>query len=266
METPSLLDSYLKQLGLPAFIQQYRRVAEEAMRTQASHEQFLLALVEQEILKREQQRLQRLIRAARIPMAKDLADFDFSAIPSVNQQVVLDLAQGHYIPAAETIVLIGNPGLGKTHVASGLALAACRQGHRVRFYTAAALVNDLLQAQAEHRLNRFMTQALKNQLVVLDELGFIPLSTVGAQLIFQFCSTLYDRVAVVVTSNLRFADWTQVFGDERLTVALLDRLTHKAHVLEFIGESHRFRQRVQRERRRGAKAPEVVADEVLNAA
>lgn len=252
MENPTLLDSYLKQLGLPAFSQQYRQLAEDATRTQASYEQFLFALVEQEVLKREQQRLQRLMRAARFPVLRDLADFDFAAIPSLNQPQILALAQGHYIPAAESVLLIGNPGLGKTHIASGLALAACKQGYRVRFYTAAALVNDLLQAQAEHRINRFMTQILKYQLVVLDELGFIPLSTVGAQLLFQFCSCLYERVAVMVTSNLRFADWTQVFGDERLTAALLDRLTHKAHILEFVGDSHRIRQRMQQERRRGS--------------
>ena len=252
MDSPTLLDSYLKQLGLPAFSQQYRRLAEDATRTQASYEQFLFALVEQEVLKREQQRLQRLMRAARFPVQRDLADFDFAAIPSLNQQQILALAQGHYIPRAESVLLIGNPGLGKTHIASGLALAACKQGYRVRFYTAAALVNDLLAAQAEHRVNRFMTQALKYQLIVLDELGFIPLSTVGAQLLFQLCSCLYERVAVMVTSNLRFADWTQVFGDERLTAALLDRLTHKAHILEFVGESHRIRQRMQQERRRGS--------------
>ena len=254
MDIPPLLESYLKHLGLPAFVQQYRRLAAEATRTQASYEQFLFAVVEQEILKREQQRLQRLIRAARFPVLKDLTDFDFTAIPSLNQQMVLTLAQGRYIPAAETILLIGNPGLGKTHIASGLALAACKQGYRVRFYTAAALVNDLLQAQAEHRVNRFMTQTLKYQLVVLDELGFIPLSTVGAQLIFQFCSCVYERVAVMVTSNLRFADWTQVFGDERMTAALLDRLTHKAHILEFVGDSHRIRQRTQQERWRESAA------------
>jgi DNA replication protein DnaC len=249
MDPQPLLESYLKQLGLPAVVQHYRRVAEEAIRTQASYEQFLCSLIEHEIRKREQQRLQRLIRGARFPVVKDLADFQFSAIPSLNQPQILELAQGHYIPAAESILLIGNPGLGKTHIASGLALAACKQGYRVRFYTAAALVNDLLQAQADHRANRFMTQALKYQLIVVDELGFIPLSTVGAQLIFQFCSSVYERVALMVTSNLRFADWTQVFGDERLTAALLDRLTHKAHILEFVGDSHRIRQRTQRERR-----------------
>ncbi len=258
MEPSLLLESYLKQLGLPAVIQHYRRVAEEATRSQASYEQFLCILVEQEIHKREQQRLQRLIRSARFPVVKELADFQFAAIPSLNQPQILDLAQGHYIRAAESVVLIGNPGLGKTHIASGLALAACKQGYRVRFYTAAALVNDLLQAQADHRVNRFMTQALKYQLIVVDELGFIPFSSLGAQLIFQFCSSAYERVALMVTSNLGFADWTQVFGDERLTAALLDRLTHKAHILEFVGDSYRIRQRSQRERRgegHGATTP-----------
>ncbi len=253
MELSPLLESYLKQLGLPAVIQHYRRLADEATRSQATYEQFLCTLVEQEIRKREQQRLQRLIRGARFPVIKELADFQFATIPSLNQQQILALAQGHYIPAAESVILIGNPGLGKTHIASGLALAACKQGYRVRFYTAATLVNDLLQAQADQRVNRFMTQALKYQLIVVDELGFIPFSTLGAQLIFQFCSSVYERVALMVTSNLGFGDWTQVFGDERLTAALLDRLTHKAHILEFVGDSHRIRQRSQRERRAGSR-------------
>ena len=146
---------------------------------------------------------------------------------------------------------MGQPGLGKSHVAVGLALAACRQCQRVRFYNAAALVNELTLAQEQHRLPKFLATALKQNLIVLDELGFIPFSTTGAQLLFQFCSTLHERVAVIVTTNLKFADWTQVFGNERLTAALLDRLTHKAHILEFIGESFRFRQRMQQE----AQAP-----------
>jgi DNA replication protein DnaC len=143
--------------------------------------------------------------------------------------------------------MVGNQGLGKTHVATGLALAACRQGHRVRFYNAAGLVNELIRAQDEHQLPEFLSTALRHRLIVLDELGFIPFSPTGAQLIFQFCSILYERGAMIVTTNLRFADWTKVFGDERLTAALLDRLTHKGHILEFVGESYRFRQRMQRE-------------------
>jgi DNA replication protein DnaC len=247
MEATMLLDTYLKQLRLPTFLQNYRKVAEDAAQDNLGYDRFLLALAEQEIAQREQNRRVRRIKAARFPVLKELADFDFSAIPGLNKQKVLDLARGEYIQKADSLLMVGNPGLGKTHVAIGLGLAACRQGHRVRFYNAAGLVNELTQAQDEHELPKFLATALKHKLIVLDELGFIPFSATGAHLIFQFCSTLYERVAMIVTTNLRFADWPQVFGDERLTAALLDRLTHKAHILEFVGESYRFRERMQRE-------------------
>ena len=246
MEQTLLLDTYLKQLRLPMFVQHYRHIAEEAAQANLSYDRFLLALAEQEVAQRERNRQINLIRAARFPVLKELADFDFTCLPSVNKQQVLTLAGGSYIQKVEPLVMVGNPGLGKTHVAIGLALAACRQGYKVRFYTAAGLVNELIQAQDEHRLPRVLNTALKHHLIVLDELGFIPFTPTGAQLIFQFCSCLYERVTLLVTTNLRFADWTQVFGDERLTGALLDRLTHKAHILEFVGESYRFRQRLQR--------------------
>lgn len=247
MESTMLLDTYLKQLRLPTFVQNYRKFAEDAAQANLGYDRFLLALAEQEVAQREKNCQMRRIKAARFPMLKELASFDFSAISSLNKQKVLDLARGDYIQKAEPLLMVGNPGLGKTHAAIGLALAACRQGHRVRFYNAAGLVNELTQAQEEHRLPRFLASALKHHLIVLDELGFIPFSATGAHLIFQFCSTLYERVAMIVTTNLRFADWPQVFGDERLTAALLDRLTHKAHILEFVGESYRFRERMQRE-------------------
>lgn len=250
METPMLLESYLKQLRLPIFLRNYRQVAQEAAQANLGYDRFLLALAEQEVAQREKNRQTQLIRSARFPVIKELASFDFSCLSSLKKQQVLDLARGSYIQKAEPILLIGNPGLGKTHVATGLALAACRQGYRVRFYTAAGLVSELIQAQDEHRLPRILSAALKNQVIVIDELGFIPFSPAGAQLLFQFCSSLYERVAVIVTTNLRFADWTQVFGEERLTAALLDRLTHRAHILEFIGESFRFRQRMQKEAQR----------------
>jgi DNA replication protein DnaC len=245
MESQPLLESYLKELRLPAFLKHYRSFAEDAAQTHQGYNRYLQALAEQEVAQRERNRQERLIRAARLPVLKELADFDFSCVPSLHKQQVLALAQGDYIRQTESILVVGNPGLGKTHVATGLALTACRQGHRVRFYNAAALVNELLQAQEERRLPKLFNHALKQQVVVLDELGFIPFTTTGAQLIFQFCATLYERVALIVTTNLRFADWTQVFGDERLTAALLDRLTHRAHILEFVGESYRFRQRLQ---------------------
>ncbi len=248
MEANVLLDSYLKELRLPSFLHNYRKFAEDAAQAGLGYDRYLLSLAEQEIAQREKNRQARLIKLARFPVLKELADFDFSCVPSLSKPQVLELAQGGYIRQAEPILMVGNPGLGKTHLATGFAVAGCRQGFKVRFYNAAALVNDLLQAEDEHRVPKLLNAALKQHLIVLDELGFIPFSATGAHLIFQFCSTLYQRVALIITTNLRFADWTQVFGDERLTAALLDRLTHKAHILEFSGaESYRFRERLQRE-------------------
>jgi DNA replication protein DnaC len=242
-----LLESHLKSLRLPTFLANYRKFAEEAAQAGRAYDRFLLALAENEVAQRERNRIARRIKAARFPLLKELASFDFSCIASPNKQRVLELARGAYIHKAEPIIMVGNPGLGKTHIASGIALAACRQGHKVRFYNAAALVNEMIVAQEQHRVSELLASVLKHHLVVVDELGFIPFSATGAHLIFQLCSTLYERVAMIVTTNLRFADWTQVFGDEQLTGALLDRLTHKAHILEFVGESYRFRERMQRE-------------------
>jgi len=247
MEANLLLESHLKSLHLATFRQQYRQVAEDAASNNLGYDQYLLALAEQEVAQRQLNSQRQRIKAARFPVLKELADFDFSAIPQLNKQRVLDLARGEYITKAEPIILVGNPGLGKSHVAIGVALAACRQCYRVRFYNAAALVNELSLAQEQQRLSKFLAAALKQNLIILDELGFIPFSTTGAQLMFQFCSSLHERVALIVTTNLKFADWTQVFGSEQLTAALLDRLTHKAHILEFIGESFRFRQRMQQQ-------------------
>lgn len=247
MKPNLLLETYLKQLRLPTFLQNYTAFAEDAAQANLSYDRYLLALAEQEVAQREENRKVRRIKGARFPVLKELADFDFSAVPELNKQRVLELARGGYIEKAEPLILVGNPGLGKTHIATGLGLAACRQGHKVRFYNAAGLVNEMILAQEEYRLPKFLASALKQHLIILDELGFIPFSPTGAQLIFQFCSALYERVAMIVTTNLRFADWTQVFGNERLTAALLDRLTHRAHIVEFVGESYRFRQRMQRE-------------------
>ncbi len=247
MEANLLLESHLKTLRLATFRQQYRQVAEDAAGNNLGYDQYLLALAEQEVAQRHLNSQRLRIKGARFPVIKELADFDFSAIPQLNKQRVLDLARGEYINKAQPIILVGNPGLGKSHIATGLALAACRQCHHVRFYNAAALVNELTLAQEQQRLPKFLAAALKQNLIILDELGFIPFSTTGAQLMFQFCSTLHERVALIVTTNLKFADWTQVFGSEQLTAALLDRLTHKAHILEFIGESFRFRQRMQQQ-------------------
>jgi DNA replication protein DnaC len=241
------LEAYLKQLGLTTFIRNHTSFAADAAQNQHGYVRYLLALAEQEVSQRAANSRQRRLKEAKFPVLKELNAFDFTLIPGLNQQKILHLAQGDYIRQAEPVILIGNPGLGKTHIATGLAVEACRQHCRVRFYNTAALVNELLAAQQEQRLTKVLDTALRHQLIILDELGFIPLSNTGAQLIFQFCSTLYERVALIVTTNLKFADWPQVFGDERLTLALLDRLTHKAHIIEFNGESYRFRQQRQRQ-------------------
>ena len=248
----SLLESYLKQLRLKTFIQNYGAFAQDAAQENRSYEQFLLALAQQETAQRDLNAQRQRIKGARFPVIKELADFDFSAVPNLNKQRILTLAQGEYIARKEPIILVGNPGLGKTHIATGLGMAACRQRERVRFYNAASLVNDLILAQEEIRLEKFIATALRHRLIVLDEMGFIPFTAIGAQLVFQFVSALYERVSIIITTNLKFADWNQIFGDERLTLALLDRLTHRAHIIEFVGESYRFRQRMQREQRNSA--------------
>jgi DNA replication protein DnaC len=244
METNQLLEEYLHHLRLPTFVKNYRLFAADAAQNNLDYPRYLLALAEQEISRREANLLQKRLKAAHFPLNKELADFDFSAVPALNKAQVLDLARGEYIQKRETIVFIGNPGLGKTHLAIALARAACYQAKRVRFWTAAGLVNELLQAQDDHRLNRLIASTLKMDLVVLDELGFIPFSPTGAQTLFTFCSELYERLSMIVTTNLKFADWDQVFGNARLTAALLDRLTHHSHIIELMGESYRFRQRM----------------------
>ena len=245
MQHHALLETYLRQLRLPTFAHNYAAFAQDAARTGLSCERYLLALSEAEIAHRDTNRVERCIRQAKFPVLKELAQFDWSCVQGVNKTRVLELAQGGYISQAQPILMIGNPGLGKTHVAIGLALSACRQGRHVRFYNVATLVNDLICAQQDLKLSRFMAAICKHDLLVLDEFGFIPFSREGAHLLFQLCSALYERSAMIITSNLKFGDWNTVMGEEHLTAALLDRLTHRAHILEFLGESFRFRQRLQ---------------------
>lgn len=247
----TLLESYLRQLKLPTFVQNYPTFAQDAARTGLSCERYLLALCEAEMAQRDANRVERCINQARLPVLKELSQFDWSCVQGVSKTRILELAQGGYIAKTEPILMIGNPGLGKSHVATGLALAACRQGHRVRFYNVATLVNDLICAQQELKLSRFLAQLCKHDLLILDEFGFIPFTRDGANLLFQLCSMLYERCALIITSNLKFSDWNSVMGEEHLTAALLDRLTHRAHILEFLGDSFRFRSRLKLAEQRG---------------
>jgi DNA replication protein DnaC len=150
--------------------------------------------------------------------------------------------QGEYIRKKENVILVGNSGVGKTHIATALGYEACRQGLRVKFYTAAGVINELIAAQQEYRLNRLEKQWLAPHLIILDELGYVPFSKMGAELLFQFCAARYERGSIIITTNLEFPKWTEVLGDEQMTAALLDRLTHKAHILNINGDSYRFKQ------------------------
>jgi DNA replication protein DnaC len=237
-----VLVNQLKELQLGAFVADYATCAQEAAQANWPYDRYLATLTQREIDRRTQNRRKRRLQEAHFPLLKELADFDFAAIPSLNKALVLALARGRYLHDAASVLLVGAPGLGKTHIATALGVAACRQGHRVRFYTAAGLVNELHQVQQEHRLTHFLDHALRYKLFILDELGYLPFSPTGAQLLFQFCSALHERVSLMLTTNLPFGDWGQLFGDQRLTAGLLDRLTFKSHILEFVGESYRFRQ------------------------
>jgi DNA replication protein DnaC len=241
----ALLEAYLKTLNLPMFLEHYQAYAKDAMRSGQSPERFLLALCEAETGHRDAQRIERAITQAKLPFLKELSTYDFGAIESIQKTRVLELAQGGYMQRAENILLLGAPGLGKTHLAIGLALAACREGKRVRFYRVAKLVDDLLVHQHNLSLSRFSAKFERLDLLVLDELGFFPVAQEGAQLLFQLCSDLYERVSMIVTSNLRFGEWNHIFADEKLTAAFIDRLTHKGYILEFVGESYRYRHRLE---------------------
>lgn len=246
-----LLETYLKKLKMPQATKVYESMAREAVDNNLEYEEYLLGVLEQEIHQRENNRIQRGIRQATFPVIKTLENFDFKVIPSLNKPKILKLMQGSYIQKKENIILVGSSGVGKTHIAIALGYEACRQGLRVKFYTAAGLINELLAAQQEYRLSRLEKQWLIPHVVILDELGYIPFSKTGAELLFQFCSARYERGSLIITSNLEFPKWTEVLGDEQMTAALLDRLTHNAHILNINGESFRFKQALAKQTENG---------------
>jgi DNA replication protein DnaC len=246
MDTPQvLLDHHLKTLRLPTMLREYDKVAQQCATEAVDYPRFLLRLVELELLDRDRRAVERRIKAARFDVVKTLDTFDFLAIPSLNKQLVLDLARCDYIDRRENVLALGNSGTGKTHVALALGLAACQKGYRVRFATAAGLVHELMEARDEKRLLRIHKQLAGYQLLIIDELGFVPLSRTAAELLFEIFSQRYERGATLVTSNLPFNEWTEILGTERLTGALLDRLSHHIHILEMNGESYRLKESKQ---------------------
>ncbi len=249
-----LLKHHLKQLKLPTFFAEYERQAHECAQAGVDHVRYLLRLAELELIERERRMVERRIRAARFPAVKGIDSFDFTAIPSLNKMLVTELARGEYILRRDNIIALGPSGTGKTHIALALGLAACQRGFTVGFATAAGLVNQLMEARDEKRLLRLQAQLAAHKLLIVDELGYVPLSPTGAELLFEVFSQRYERGSIIVTSNLPFVDWTSVFGSERLTGALLDRLTHHVHILEMNGDSYRLKQSKSRRRRNPAPA------------
>jgi DNA replication protein DnaC len=243
VETPQvLLDYYLKTLRLPSFSREYDKVAGQCAQERVDYPRYLLRLCELEVLDRERRAMERRIRSARFPVTKSLDSFDFTVIPALNKALVLELARCDYISRKENVLALGNSGTGKTHIALGLGLAACQKGYGVRFVTAASLVHELIEAKDEKWLLRYQKQLARYELLIVDELGFVPLSKSGAELLFEILSQRYERRATFITSNLPFNEWTEILGSERLTGALLDRLTHHVHILEMNGSSYRLRQ------------------------
>jgi len=247
MKSPVLLESYLKALRLPVFLKEYAQAARQCGEGGGEYEEYLEALSRREISVREGKAMARRLAQAGFPSAKEISDFDFSSAPSLNKTKVLGLSDCSFVRRMENVVITGPPGVGKTHLAIAMGREACRRGLKVRFFTAAALVNIYLEAREERQVLRLESSLRKQDMIVLDELGYIPFSQAGSQHLFGFFSQCYEQTSVVLTTNLPFSEWPQLFGgDERLAGALLDRLTHKVHILDIQGDSYRLRASLKR--------------------
>jgi DNA replication protein DnaC len=253
-----LLHHHLKALRLPTVASECEKVAKRCAADNVDHLTYLLQLLELELLDREKRAAERRLKAAKFPTIKTLENFDFAARPSVNKVLLAELVRCEWIDKRENLLMIGNPGTGKSHLATALAVAACQKGYKVRFFRITELVTALIEARDERSFMRLKSQLARLDLLVLDELGYVPASKVGAELLFDVISTAYERTSLIVTSNLPFESWTEVLGSERLTGATLDRLTHRCNIIETKGESYRLADAKGRSRRTKSTAPEPV--------
>jgi len=252
LETKStvLLKHHLKELKLPTMHSECDKVADRCARDNIDHLGFLLQLCELERIDREKRAAERRLKAAKFPNLKTLDSFDFTSQPSLNKPLITELMRGGYMDQREAVIFIGNAGTGKTHLATALGVEACGRGKKVRFWRVTELITQLMEAREERLLLRMKTQLAKLDLLILDELGYVPASKLGAELLFDIISTAYERTSLIVTTNLPFENWTEVLGSERLTGATLDRLTHRCHILEASGESYRLQDARRRKNRK----------------
>jgi DNA replication protein DnaC len=241
---------HCKQLRLPTVASLFEKLATQAKLQQHSYASYLGALLQSEIDEREQHVISRRLKEAHLPRMKTLEEFDFSKSAKVSPTQIRELAQGGYLERSEPVILIGECGTGKTHLATGLCVEACRQKKRARFVTAAGLVNELIEAQAQNLLGRAMGRWTRYELIVIDEVGYVPFAEVGAELLFQVVAERAERATLIITTNLPFGEWMTVFTNARLCKAILDRITDKAHIIETGTDSYRFRRTMENKQRK----------------
>ena len=246
----TMIRQHCKLLRLPTIGFQFVRLAAEAIKNKQSHLEYLEALLAAELEERERRTVERRIREAHLPKLKTIEDFEFSQAPTISAAQIRELAEGGYIDRAEPVVLVGDCGTGKTHLATALCVAACRQKRRVRFTTATALVNEFVEARQDNRVGRLLARWFRYELVAIDEVGYVPLADVGAEFLYQVVSERAERAAVILTTNLGFSEWTQVFANARLCKAMVDRVTDRAHIIDTGKESYRFRRTMESRKRK----------------
>ena len=248
----ALIEAHAIELKLPTVRRRFKTMAAEALREQQTPVAYLAALLEAEMAERAERREKRRLIDARFPQIKRLEDFRFSDNPKVPQATIAALAEGSWIDDHESVILIGDSGTGKTMLATALAVCACHQGRRVRFTTLAGLANELQEAQGNRELARVIGRYARTELLVCDEMGYLALPDGAAELVFQVLSERHERGSLIVTTNLPFGEWTKVFPDARLAKAVVDRLTHRAHIIDTGNESWRFRHGLERHARKQA--------------
>lgn len=259
MKSELLLKHYLKKLKLPTILREYKSIADNCARDNVSYSEFLLHLFERESLDREKRAAERRIKNAKFPVIKTIDTFDFTLQPSVNEKLIRELMTGEYIDKKENILFAGSSGTGKSHLATALGFTACSKGRKVKFFTVRELITHLIEIAEQRQLEKALKQIERLDVIILDELGYVPFSKTGSELLFDIISRAYERQSLIITTNLEFECWVEMFGCERLTGALLDRLTHRIHIIEANGPSYRLMQ--SKKRLRGKDDTDQISDD-----